>query len=97
MANLGLSAKQEKDDRLQKTKQEVAEMVKQRLQYMKSKVEEGKIIKQQHQLGSCSSCMPWELKDHRTHLVRDSSRAVVFMKPNSGASCLYNGLHMRFN
>lgn len=38
MANLGLSAKQEKDDRLQKTKQEVAEMVKQRLQYMRSKV-----------------------------------------------------------
>ncbi|KAL8482227.1 hypothetical protein ACS0TY_028399 [Phlomoides rotata] len=40
MANLGLSAKQEKDDRLQKTKQEVAEMVKQRLQYMKSKVQQ---------------------------------------------------------
>lgn len=38
MANLGLSARQEKDDRLQKTKQEVAEMVRQRVQYMKSKV-----------------------------------------------------------
>lgn len=38
MANLGLSARQEKNDRLQKTKQEVAEMVKQRVQYMKSKV-----------------------------------------------------------
>ncbi|PIN22029.1 hypothetical protein CDL12_05274 [Handroanthus impetiginosus] len=40
MANLGLSARQEKDDRLQKIKQEVAEMVRQRIQYMKSKVEE---------------------------------------------------------
>ncbi|KAL1533579.1 ubinuclein-1-like isoform X1 [Salvia divinorum] len=38
MANLGLSARQEKDDRLQKTKQEVVEMVRQRVQYMKSKV-----------------------------------------------------------
>lgn len=38
MAKLGLSARQEKDDRLQKTKQEVVEMVKQRVQYMKSKV-----------------------------------------------------------
>lgn len=38
MANLGLSAKQEKADRLQKTKQEISEMVKQRLEYMKSKV-----------------------------------------------------------
>ncbi|XP_042040487.1 ubinuclein-1-like isoform X1 [Salvia splendens] len=40
MANLGLSARQEKDDRLQKTKQEVAEMVRQRVQYMKSKVQQ---------------------------------------------------------
>ncbi|XP_057795682.1 ubinuclein-1-like isoform X3 [Salvia miltiorrhiza] len=38
MANLGLSARKEKDDRLQKTKQEVAEMVRQRVQYVKSKV-----------------------------------------------------------
>ncbi|KAL1543785.1 ubinuclein-1-like isoform X1 [Salvia divinorum] len=40
MANLGLSARQEKDDRLQQTKQEVAEMVRQRVQYMKSKVQQ---------------------------------------------------------
>ncbi|XP_011102211.1 ubinuclein-1 isoform X1 [Sesamum indicum] len=39
MANLGLSAKQEKDDRLQKIKQEIAEMVKQRIPYINSKVE----------------------------------------------------------
>lgn len=38
MASLGLSAKQEKDDRLQKIKQEVVEMVSKRLLYMKSKV-----------------------------------------------------------
>ncbi|KAH6782630.1 hypothetical protein C2S51_007923 [Perilla frutescens var. frutescens] len=38
MAKLGLSARQEKDDRLQKTKHEVSEMVRQRVQYMKSKV-----------------------------------------------------------
>ncbi|KAL0365912.1 UNVERIFIED_CONTAM: Ubinuclein-1 [Sesamum radiatum] len=37
MANMGLSAKQEKDDRIQKIKQEVAEMVKLRIPYMKSK------------------------------------------------------------
>ncbi|KAL0351528.1 UNVERIFIED_CONTAM: Ubinuclein-1 [Sesamum calycinum] len=40
MANLGLSAKQEKDDRLQKIKQEIAEMVKQRIPYINSKVEQ---------------------------------------------------------
>ncbi|KAI3464559.1 hypothetical protein Pfo_021222 [Paulownia fortunei] len=40
MANLGLSAKQEKDDRLQKIKQDVAEMVRQRIPFMKSKVEQ---------------------------------------------------------
>ncbi|KAL9173159.1 hypothetical protein ABFS82_03G095100 [Erythranthe guttata] len=40
MATLGLSAKQEKDDRLQKIKQEVVEMVRQRVQHMKSKVEQ---------------------------------------------------------
>ncbi|KAL6515506.1 hypothetical protein OROHE_018540 [Orobanche hederae] len=40
MANLGLSAKQEKDDRLQKTKQEVADMVRQQVPYMKSKLEQ---------------------------------------------------------
>ncbi|GFP89852.1 hypothetical protein PHJA_001129000 [Phtheirospermum japonicum] len=40
MANLGLSAKQEKDDRLQKIKQEVADMVRQRVPYMKSKLEQ---------------------------------------------------------
>ncbi|KAI3460559.1 hypothetical protein Pfo_017222 [Paulownia fortunei] len=40
MANMGLSAKQEKDDRIQKIKQEVAEMVKLRILYMKSKVEQ---------------------------------------------------------
>ncbi|CAA0809972.1 wound-responsive family protein [Striga hermonthica] len=39
MANLGLSAKQEKDDRLQKIKQEVADMVRQWIPYMKSKLE----------------------------------------------------------
>ncbi|KAK4429615.1 Ubinuclein-1 [Sesamum alatum] len=40
MANLGLSAKQEKDDRLQKIKQEIAEMVKQRIPHINSKVEQ---------------------------------------------------------
>ncbi|KAL3641221.1 hypothetical protein CASFOL_016189 [Castilleja foliolosa] len=40
MANLGLSAKQEKDDRLQKIKKEVADMVRQRVPYMKSKLEQ---------------------------------------------------------
>ncbi|KAG8378224.1 hypothetical protein BUALT_Bualt08G0115500 [Buddleja alternifolia] len=40
MANMGLSAKQEKDDRLHKIKQEVAEMVTQRIPYIKSKVEQ---------------------------------------------------------
>ncbi|KAL6492910.1 hypothetical protein OROGR_032669 [Orobanche gracilis] len=40
MANLGLSAKQEKDDRLQKIKQEVADMVKHQVPYMKSKLEQ---------------------------------------------------------
>ncbi|KAL0432233.1 UNVERIFIED_CONTAM: Ubinuclein-1 [Sesamum latifolium] len=40
MANMGLSAKQEKDDRIQKIKQEVAEMVKLRIPYMKSKIEQ---------------------------------------------------------
>ncbi|GER40313.1 wound-responsive family protein [Striga asiatica] len=40
MANAGLSAKQEKADRIEKIKQEVAEMVKQRIPYMKSKAEQ---------------------------------------------------------
>ncbi|KAK4387333.1 Ubinuclein-1 [Sesamum angolense] len=40
MANMGLSAKQEKDDRIQKIKLEVAEMVKLRIPYMKSKIEQ---------------------------------------------------------
>ncbi|KZV16556.1 bromodomain adjacent to zinc finger domain protein 2B-like [Dorcoceras hygrometricum] len=40
MANLGLSVKQEKDDQLQKIKQEVADMVKLRNVYMKYKVEQ---------------------------------------------------------
>ena len=38
MANLGLSARQEKDNRLKKTKHEVVEMVRQRVQYMISTV-----------------------------------------------------------
>lgn len=38
MANTDLSAKQEKDDQIQKMKQEVAEMVKSRTLRMKSKV-----------------------------------------------------------
>ncbi|KAH6789113.1 hypothetical protein C2S51_004119 [Perilla frutescens var. frutescens] len=40
MANRGLSAKQEKDDQMQKMKQEVAEMVKLRIVRMKSKLEQ---------------------------------------------------------
>ncbi|GER55444.1 wound-responsive family protein [Striga asiatica] len=40
MANAGLSAKQEKADRIEKIKQEVAEMVKQQIPYMKSKAEQ---------------------------------------------------------
>ncbi|XP_073063500.1 ubinuclein-1-like isoform X3 [Primulina eburnea] len=40
MANMGLSVKQEKDDQLQKIKQEVADMVKLRIMHMKSKVEQ---------------------------------------------------------
>ncbi|KAK6114930.1 hypothetical protein DH2020_007199 [Rehmannia glutinosa] len=40
MANLGLSVRQEKDDRLLKIKQEVADMVKQRIPYMKAKLEQ---------------------------------------------------------
>ncbi|KAL6527531.1 hypothetical protein OROGR_016621 [Orobanche gracilis] len=40
MANMGLSAKKEKDDRIEKIKQEVTEMVKQRIPYMKSKAEQ---------------------------------------------------------
>ncbi|GFP84304.1 hypothetical protein PHJA_000574100 [Phtheirospermum japonicum] len=40
MANMGLSAKKEKDDRIEKIKQEVADMVKQRIPYMKSKAEQ---------------------------------------------------------
>ncbi|KAL3638855.1 hypothetical protein CASFOL_016762 [Castilleja foliolosa] len=40
MANLGLSAKQEKDDQLQKIKQEVVDMVGQRVPYMKSKLDQ---------------------------------------------------------
>ncbi|KAL3845496.1 hypothetical protein ACJIZ3_002899 [Penstemon smallii] len=40
MANMGLSARQEKDDQVQKIKREVAEMVKLRIPYMKSKLEQ---------------------------------------------------------
>ncbi|XP_075518968.1 ubinuclein-1-like isoform X1 [Primulina tabacum] len=40
MANMGLSVKQEKDDQLQKIKQEVTDMVKLRIMHMKSKVEQ---------------------------------------------------------
>ncbi|KAL3840045.1 hypothetical protein ACJIZ3_024636 [Penstemon smallii] len=40
MANMGLTAKQEKDDRVQKIKQEVAEMVKLQIPDMKLKLEE---------------------------------------------------------
>ncbi|XP_051139703.1 ubinuclein-2-like isoform X2 [Andrographis paniculata] len=40
MANLGMSAKQAKDDQLHKIKQEVAEMVRHRISYVDSKVEE---------------------------------------------------------
>ncbi|KAL6504864.1 hypothetical protein OROHE_023622 [Orobanche hederae] len=40
MANMGLSAKKEKDDQIEKIKQEVTEMVKQRIPYMKSKAEQ---------------------------------------------------------
>ncbi|KAL6504532.1 hypothetical protein OROGR_026455 [Orobanche gracilis] len=40
MANMGLSAKKEKDDWIEKIKQEVTEMVKQRIPYMKSKAEQ---------------------------------------------------------
>lgn len=40
MANMGLSAKQEKDDLIQKVKQEVAEMVKSRTVRLKSKLEQ---------------------------------------------------------
>ncbi|KAL6522165.1 hypothetical protein OROMI_032042 [Orobanche minor] len=40
MANMGLTAKKEKDDQIEKIKQEVTEMVKQRIPYMKSKAEQ---------------------------------------------------------
>ncbi|KAL3634787.1 hypothetical protein CASFOL_021841 [Castilleja foliolosa] len=40
MANMGLSAKKEKDDRIERIKQEVADMVKQRIPYMRSKTEQ---------------------------------------------------------
>lgn len=40
MATLGMNAKKEKDDRLQKIKQEVAEMVRLKIPYVESKVEQ---------------------------------------------------------